>query len=66
MDKELVGMAMDFGISVGILYLILEGQIPGSYGISGVTVIMAFDMSKAVEAYKRVQDDKNYERVSND
>ena len=66
MDKELTGMLLDFLISIGILYLIFEGQIPGSYGITGVTVIMAFDMSKAVEAYKRVQDDNTYERVSND
>jgi hypothetical protein len=63
MDKELVGMLLDFSISVAVLYLVLEGQIPGSYGVTGVTLIMAFDMSKAVEAYKRVQNDQLYKEV---
>jgi len=52
MEEEPVELIARWTLSLGILYLILEGQIPGSIGVGSVAWIITFDIEKFIRAYK--------------
>ena len=58
MDDELYRTAAEWTISVGILYLIFEGQIGGTVGVAGITFLMSVDFARLYGIYKQVETDQ--------
>jgi hypothetical protein len=55
MPTELYRTLAEWTLSVGILFLILEGQIGGTVGVAGVTMLMSVDVARLYTIYKKVQ-----------
>jgi len=45
----------EWSLSVGILLLIFEGQVGGTVGVMGITVLMSVDFARLYSIYKRVE-----------
>jgi hypothetical protein len=45
----------EWSLSVGILALIFEGQVGGTVGVMGVTLLMSVDFARLYSIYKKVE-----------
>jgi len=59
MDTDIIEILTRALISAGILYLVLVGQVRGSFGVFAVTIIMGIDVVAAMEAFKQSQEDRD-------
>jgi len=57
MEKEPVELLARWTVSIGILYLIFQGQVGGTVGVGSIAWIVTFDIEKFIRAYKKA----NYE-----
>jgi len=55
MPDDLYRTIAEWTISVGILLLIFEGQIDGTVGVMGITILMSVDLARLYSIYKKVE-----------
>ena len=55
MPDELYRTVAEWSLSVGILFLIFEGQIGGTVGVAGITFLMSVDFARLYSIYKQVE-----------
>jgi len=55
MPDELYRTLAEWSLSIGILVLIFNGQVGGTVGVSGITVLMSVDFARLYSIYKRVE-----------
>jgi len=55
MDKELVEMTLEFVASMSMLYLALQGVVPGSIAVIVAGFNMSIDLTRAIEAWRRAR-----------
>jgi hypothetical protein len=66
MPDELYRTLGEWSLSVGILYLIFQGEIGGTVGVMGITILMSVDVARLYTIYKRIETGKDVSTFSND
>ena len=66
MERELVKLFFRFVISAGIIILIFQGKMPGTWGGFYATIIMGIDLAAAAQALRESQTGSNQTVFDND